>query len=119
MLRGLPPYQVARVLDFIHGRKTTRKLRGEAKGGDGAATAPVQTTVEDFGLFRNPPRSLKTEITRYLREREADADWFDSSVLIARKALKRLYALLHVAPGERAEGPVRRGAAGRQPPALR
>src|SRR5262245_7000406 len=103
LMRGLPPYQVARVLDFVHGRKTTRKQRGEAKGGDGAQTAPVQTTVEDFGLFRNPPRSLKTEITRYLREREADADWFDSSVLIARKALKRMYALLHVAPGERAQ----------------
>src|SRR5215208_6271200 len=26
MLRELPPYQVARVLDFIHGRKTTRKV---------------------------------------------------------------------------------------------
>src|SRR5947207_1228846 len=25
LLRQLPPYQVARVLDFIHGRKTTRK----------------------------------------------------------------------------------------------
>ena len=45
----------------------------------------------------------KTEITRYLREREADAEWFDSSVLVARKAIKRLYALLHVKPGERAQ----------------
>src|SRR5437588_3970966 len=26
LLRNLPPYQVARVLDFIHGRKTTRKV---------------------------------------------------------------------------------------------
>lgn len=59
--------------------------------------------VEDFGLFRNPPRALKTEITRYLREREADAEWFDGSVLVARKAIKRLYALLHVKPGERAQ----------------
>ena len=40
---------------------------------------------------------------RYLREREADPDWFDSTVLVARKALKRMYALLHVAPGERAQ----------------
>ncbi len=37
--------------------------------------------TESFGLFRNPPRSLRTEIVRYLREREADADWFDGSVL--------------------------------------
>src|SRR6476659_1494947 len=27
MLRELPPYQVVRVFDFIHGRKTTRKVR--------------------------------------------------------------------------------------------
>jgi len=94
LLRGLPPYQVVRVLDFIHGRKTTKTVRSEAE---------PKKEIEDHGLFRNPPRSLKTEIVRYLREREADADWFDSSVLIARKALKRLYALLHIAPGERAQ----------------
>jgi hypothetical protein len=68
-----------------------------------AEPAPAQSVVEDFGLFRNPPRALKTEITRYLREREADPEWFDGSVLVARKAIKRLYALLHVKPGERAQ----------------
>src|SRR3954449_8463584 len=26
MLRQFPPYEVARVLDFVHGRKTTRKV---------------------------------------------------------------------------------------------
>src|SRR5262249_36645360 len=32
MLRGLPPYQVARILDFISGRRKTRKVRpGRAK----------------------------------------------------------------------------------------
>jgi len=152
MVRELPPYQVARVLDFIHGRKTTRKIRMRtAKGtevqSDAAATAPqaastpgvfarlarlvtgaaaqpvaevsssaafvkpqaaasqheVNLVTESFGLFTNPPRSLKTEIVRYLREREADADWFDGSVLVARKAIKRLYALNHVKPGERAQ----------------
>jgi hypothetical protein len=92
LLRQLPPYEVARVVDFIHGRKTTRKV----KVGGG-------TTVEEFGLFRNPPRSLRTEVVRYLREREADPEWFDSTVLTARKAVKRLYALLHIAPGERAQ----------------
>jgi len=76
MLRELPPYQVVRVLDFIHGRKTTRKVRATPK----AEPRPV---TESFGLFKNPPRSLRTEIVRYLREREADADWFDSIVLIA------------------------------------
>ena len=111
MLRGLPPYEVVRVLDFIHGRKKTKKVRAEGKkqGKRGKAAtkaaepAPIQKVVEDFGLFRNPPRALKTEITRYLREREADAEWFDGSVLVARKAIKRLYALLHVKPGTRAQ----------------
>jgi hypothetical protein len=115
MLRSLPPYEVVRVLDFIHGRKKTKKVRVEAKEekkpakkagkkpAKAVAEAPTKTVVEDFGLFRNPPRALKTEITRYLREREADADWFDGSVLVARKAIKRLYALLHVKPGERAQ----------------
>src|SRR5207253_3746053 len=88
MLRALPPYQVVRVIDFVHGKQKTVR-----------AAATVQKT----GLFRNAPRSLRTEVERYLREREADADWFDSSVLVARKALKRLYALFHVAPGERAQ----------------
>jgi hypothetical protein len=114
MLRGLPPYEVVRVLDFIHGRKKTKTVRAEPasherkrpekkKPAKAEAKAPAQKVVEDFGLFRNPPRALKTEITRYLREREADADWFDGSVLVARKAIKRLYALLHVKPGERAQ----------------
>jgi hypothetical protein len=145
LMRQLPPYEVVRVLDFIHGRKTTRKVRPKvaktrstsapaatatsARPGrlrrlaralrrtGQAQVAPVQAPVqandapliepklvtESFGLFRNPPRSLRTEIVRYLREREADADWFDSTVLSARKAVKRLYALNHIKPGDRAQ----------------
>jgi len=109
MLRALPPYEVVRVLDFIHGRKKTKKAPAAKEATDAKkkakkpAAAPAQKVVEEFGLFRNPPRALKTEITRYLREREADADWFDGSVLVARKAIKRLYALLHVKPGARAQ----------------
>jgi hypothetical protein len=92
---------VVRALDFIHGRKTTRKPRVVRAVAEGETKAPA--VVEEFGLFKNPPRALRTEITRYLREREADSEWFDSSVLVARKAMKRLYALLHVPPGERAQ----------------
>jgi len=126
LLRQFPPYQVARVYDFIHGRKRTRKVRPQAAEGTkrrrprnaGTTDAPAAAseaassekgagdftlTTESFGLFVNPPRSLRTEIVRYLREREADADWFDGSVMIARKSLKRLYALNHVKPGERAQ----------------
>jgi hypothetical protein len=109
LLRDLPPYEVARVVDFIHGRKTNRKVRAASPGPKAARKeanapeTPVATVVEEFGLFRNPPRALRTEVTRYLREREADPTWFDSTVLNARKAVKRLYALLHIAPGERAQ----------------
>ena len=38
MLRQLPPYQVLRVLDFVHGRKTTKTVvekAKRAKGGKG------------------------------------------------------------------------------------
>jgi hypothetical protein len=120
LLRTLPPYQVVRVVDFIHGRKETRRVRKPAeqqakvphKQGQKsrkAAPAPapkgatVREVVGDFGLFRNVPKSLCTEVQRYLREREANPDWFDGTVLVARKAMKRLYAVLHVPPGPRAQ----------------
>jgi hypothetical protein len=108
LLRELPPYQVGRVVDFIHGRKTNRKVREKvavgAKKGEAKNEAPVvKTVVEEYGLFRNVPRSLRTEIVRFLREREGDAEWFDSAALTARKSLKRMYALLHVKPSERAQ----------------
>jgi hypothetical protein len=101
MLRELPPYQVLRVMDFINGRKTTRKVR--IKGASRKDGPQTRQRTESFGLFRSPPRSMRTEIARYLRERERDAEWFDGSVLTARKAVKRLYALNHVKPGERAQ----------------
>lgn len=97
MLRELPPYQVGRVVDFIHG--TAEDVKTEVVGPKKETT----TVTIDVGLCRNIPRSLKTEVVRYLREREADADWFDSTALTARKTLKRLYALLHVKPAPRAQ----------------
>jgi hypothetical protein len=111
LLSKLPPYQVARVVDFIHGRKETKKraLADPAqKGGKAKLKKPmkrraVREVVGDFGLFRNVPRSLKTEVARYLAEREANPDWFDSTAMVARKALKRLYTVLHIKPGERAQ----------------
>lgn len=135
LLRGMPPYQVGRVVDFIHGRVTRKKVRvpadrkrrqaearalvgaapgqGRGKGkrkGAGRVTAPVATApaevqeqLEKVGLFRNMPRSLKTELRRYLREREASPVWFDECATLARKQLKRLYALAHIAPSDRAQ----------------
>lgn len=73
LLRELPPYQLARVLTEI-------KRRG-----------------------KNPPRSLRTEVERYLRKREADPAAFDGAVLAARKSLKQLYTSLHIKPCPRAQ----------------
>jgi len=94
LLRQLPPYEVGRVLDFVKGHELRRRVR---------IIDVVEMVTEKQGLFRNVPRSMKTEVTRYLREREADADWFDNSVLQARQAVKRLYASLHIVPSERAQ----------------
>jgi len=74
LLRRLPPYEVARVVDFI--KRTAR---------------------------RTPPRSLRTEVERYLREREAQPGHFDGAVLAAREPLKRLYSTFHIRPSERAQ----------------
>lgn len=73
LLQQLPPYEVARVVDFV------KQQRG--------------------GL----PRSARTAVTRYLREREAHAVFFDRAALRARKSMKHLYASLHIKPSERAD----------------
>ena len=73
MLQQLPPYQVARVVDFV------KQQRG--------------------GL----PRSARTAVTRYLREREANPVFFDRAALRARKSMKHLYASLHIKPDARAD----------------
>lgn len=102
LVRQMPPYQVARVVDFIHGRKTTKKVR-ERVGRGKTATTRERVVTEQYGLFKNVPRSLKTEVARYLREREADDAWFASSVMQARKSIKRMYAILHITPSDLAQ----------------
>jgi hypothetical protein len=110
LLREMPPYQVCRVLDFVHGK--VKKIKAQearpAHGRRGTkgyrAAQPARAARTDrTGLFRNVPNSMKTELTRYIREREADNAWFDSSALTARKHLRRIYALLHIEPSERAQ----------------
>lgn len=73
LLHGLPPYQVARVVDFV------KQRRG------------------------NVPRSARTAVARYLREREENPAFFDGAALRARKSMKHLYATLHIKPGARAD----------------
>ncbi|MEM9068801.1 MAG: hypothetical protein AAGE52_09855 [Myxococcota bacterium] len=73
MLQALPPYQVARVVEFM------KRSLGRV------------------------PRSARTAVTQYLRKREANPRQFDRAALRARKAMKRLYASLHIKPSERAD----------------
>jgi len=108
MLRDLPPYQVARVVDFINGRTIKKHHKAQAarpatRRRRAVAAQPARTEEVKFGLYKTIPRSLKTEVTRYLREREDDAQWFDSSVLVARKYLRHLYKLFRLPPSDRAQ----------------
>ena len=73
MLQDLAPYQVARVVDFM--KKSCKRV----------------------------PRSARTAVTRYLRAREASPQRFDRAALRGRKAMKHLYASLHIKPSERAD----------------
>lgn len=134
LLRRLPPYQLARVVDFIKGRQVKRRvpaanaaspLASVTEAAEATATpaatpavgatgrrgrkasrkpsVPMETKVEQVGLFVNVPRSMRTEIERYLRERETHTEKFDQAVLHARAAIKRLYAGLHIRPTSRAQ----------------
>lgn len=110
LLRQLPPFRVCRVADFIHGRTTKIKARSAqpARGRRGtrnyrAAVPATRERTEKFGLYKNLPKSFTREVSRYLAEREADDDWFDSTVLVARKYIKRLMGLVHYAPSERTQ----------------
>lgn len=73
LLQTFPPYEVARIVDFL--KQNRKKL----------------------------PRSARTAVERYLRKREADALFFDRAALRGRKALKHLYATLHIRPSARAD----------------
>jgi hypothetical protein len=53
-------------------------------------------------LKKNVPRIARRAIQYYLEQREKDADWFDAAVLRQRKAMKSLYARLHIKPSSRA-----------------
>jgi hypothetical protein len=101
LLRQLPPYEVARVVDFIKGYEAKkRQFKGPQVRGK---KREFDSVTEKVGLFANVPRSLRTEIERYLREREADDHKFDRVALAARSSLKRLYAGLHIEPSARAQ----------------
>lgn len=72
MLQEFPPYQVARIVDFM--KQHQQKL----------------------------PRSARTAVQRYLKAREKNPEFFDRAAVRGRKAMKHLYASLHIKPSERA-----------------
>jgi len=103
MLRELPPYELVRVEDFISGTYVKEKpLTPVLRGRRPSVPAVVPKKVK-YGLFRSFPYAMRTEVTRWLREREADNEWLDSVCVGARKYMKRLYALNNVKPCERAQ----------------
>lgn len=73
ILQSLPPYQVARVISFMKAH------------------------------LKRVPRSTKTAVTTFLRTREQNERLFDRAALRAKKAMKSLYAGLHIRPDERAD----------------
>ena len=108
LLREMNSYQVFRVLSFIRGTITQIKARpatgnGRARRPATPATPARPARTERSGLFKHLPNSVKTEITRYLRDRESDNAWLDSSILHGRKYMKRLYKMARCAPSERAQ----------------
>ncbi|MFB2918318.1 hypothetical protein [Aerosakkonema funiforme] len=73
MLQEFPPYEVSRIVDFM------KQHRGKV------------------------PRSARTAVTRYLKTREKNPQFFDRAALRGRKAMKHLYATLHIKPSDRAD----------------
>jgi hypothetical protein len=62
----------------------------------------VENLRERHGMFRNVPRFLRTAIERRLSQLEADPVEFDREALQNHAKLKRLHALLHIKPADRA-----------------
>jgi hypothetical protein len=60
----------------------------------------IRVAKQHFGRC---PRSLRSAAVHYLRQREANPHAFDRAALRQARALKELYAGLHVAPGARAQ----------------
>jgi hypothetical protein len=73
LIKQFPPYEVSRIVSFM--KKRDSKI----------------------------PRSTKTAIREYLREREKNVVFFDRAAIRARNAMKHLYASFHIKPSERAD----------------
>ena len=62
----------------------------------------TENIQERHGMFRNVPRFLRRAVERRLADLEADPAQLDREALANHAKLKRLHALLHIKPAERA-----------------
>ena len=103
LLWTLPPYQVARLVDLIKGKTTPLSKAEKEKL---AGFSPEERKLlerQSEGLGRNIPRSMVTEIRRYLQGLESQREKFERSVVSQRHALKRMYAGLRIKPSALAQ----------------
>ena len=73
LVQEFPPYELARIVDFMKQHKD------------------------------KVPRCARTAVRHYLQKREASPQFFDRAALRGRKAMKHLYATLHIKPSPRAD----------------
>ncbi len=99
MLWHLPPYQVARLIDMIKGQIIRHpEVFDEEWAKDFSPEELKALSEQRIGLGRNVPRSMRTEIARYLRGLESQRASFERTVVGQRHAIKRLYAGLRIKP---------------------
>jgi hypothetical protein len=102
LLERLAPYQVVRVVNFIHGTRVP--VYTEIYDWQRHQHAPkMQIDTAMRGLGRSFPKSFRTAIRDYLRRLEADPDRFEGAALRGKDGLKRLYSLLHIKPSSFAQ----------------
>lgn len=83
LLTEFPPFEVERVYEIIKGTKIGETFR-----------PGIATTV---------PRSFRTQVSAYLKLREMNEDFFDSSVISSKSSIRKLYAAMRIKPGKRAQ----------------
>lgn len=104
LLWRLPAYQIMRIVDLIKGRVIrSKEVENPEWAEEFTPEELAELSAQKVGLGRNIPRSMKTEIRRYLHQLESKPHVFERTVVGQRKALKRLYAGLRVRPGKLAQ----------------
>ena len=77
--------------------------RFEAMLAKGVKPGELSAALKDYkDAGFKPRRPLIRAVAGYLRGLEADPERFDRAVILAKPALKHLYASLHIQPGDRA-----------------